>query len=86
MNRFDITDKMLYKEDVGINQRKGFWNMDKEIERIFNRQFERMKRELLDIKMPEGYLTIISKYWDFAKQDIQERIMEKCNLEQLKNS
>lgn len=76
MNRFDITDKMLYKDNVGISQQKGFWNMDKEIERIFNRQFERMKRELLDIKMPEGYLTIISKYWDFAKQDIQERIME----------
>lgn len=75
MNRFDITDKMLYKDNVGINQQNGFWNMDKEIERIFNRQFERMKRELLDIKMPEGYLTIISKYWDFAKQDIEERIM-----------
>lgn len=82
MDRFDIDKKMLYKEDVGISQRKGFWNMDKEIERIFNRQFERMKRELLDIKMPEGYLTIISKYWDFAKQDIQERIMEDGNKKQ----
>lgn len=48
--------------------------MEKEIERIFNRQYERMKAELLGIKMPIGYLTVISKYWDFAKQDIQERI------------
>ena len=44
-------------------------------ERIFNRQFERMKAELMAINMPIGYLTIISKYWDFLKQDIQERIM-----------
>jgi len=55
---------------------KGFWSMEKnETERIFNRQFERMKAELLAINMPTGYLTIISKYWDFAKQDI-ERIVE----------
>jgi len=46
-----------------------------ETERIFNRQYERMKDELLAINMPKGYLTIISKYWDFAKQDI-ERIMD----------
>lgn len=50
--------------------------MEKEIERIFNRQYERMKAELLGIKMPIGYLTVISKYWDFAKQDIQERIKD----------
>lgn len=48
--------------------------MEKEVEKIFNRQYERMKAELLGIKMPSGYLTVISKYWDFAKQDIQERI------------
>lgn len=46
-----------------------------ETERIFNRQYERMKAELLAINMPQGYLTIISKYWDFTKQDI-ERIVE----------
>lgn len=50
--------------------------MDKEIEKIFNRQFERMKAELLAIKMPLGYLTIISKYWDFTKMDVQERIKD----------
>ena len=61
---------------------KGFWSMEKnETERIFNRQFERMKAELLAINMPTGYLTIISKYWDFAKQDI-ERIMENGNKKQ----
>ena len=50
----------------------------KETERIFNRQYERMKAELLSINMPQGYLTIISKYWDFMKMDI-ERIMENGN-------
>ncbi len=49
------------------------------MERIFNRQFERMKRELLDINMPIGYLTIISKYWDFLKLDIEDIIRIKEN-------
>lgn len=48
--------------------------MEYEIEKIFNRQFERMKAELQGINMPSGFLTIISKYWDFTKQDVQERI------------
>ena len=46
-----------------------------EVERIFNRQYERMKKELLEINIPMAYLTIVSKYWDFAKMDI-EGIME----------
>lgn len=50
--------------------------MEKEVEKIFNRQYERMKSELQDINIPKGYLTIISKYWDFAKQDIKERIKD----------
>lgn len=50
--------------------------MEKEVEKIFNRQYERMKAELLGIKMPSGYLTVISKYWDFAQQDIKERIKD----------
>lgn len=50
--------------------------MEKEVEKIFNRQYERMKSELLGIKMPIGYLTVISKYWDFAQQDIKERIKD----------
>lgn len=55
---------------------KGKRIMEKsETERIFNRQFERMKAELMAINMPQGYLTIISKYWDFAKEDL-ERIEE----------
>ena len=53
--------------------------MEKEIERIFNRQYERMKAELSEINIPQGYMTIISKYWDFAKQDILERIEEHDN-------
>ena len=42
------------------------------IEKIMRRQFERMKSELNAINMPQGYLTIISKYWDFAKMDIED--------------
>lgn len=56
--------------------------MEKEVDKIFNRQYERMKAELLGINMPSGYLTVISKYWDFAKQDIKERIEDygkKCS-------
>lgn len=50
--------------------------MEQDIDHIFNRQFERMKSELLAINMPLGYLTIVSKYWDFTKKDVQERIKE----------
>lgn len=53
-----------------------------ELDRIFNRQFERMKNELLAINMPQGYLTIISKYWEFCRQDILERIKEDDYQEQ----
>lgn len=42
------------------------------IDKIMRRQFERMKSELNAINMPQGYLTIISKYWDFAKMDIED--------------
>lgn len=59
--------------------------MEQEVQRIFNRQYERMKAELVDINIPQGYLTIISKYWDFAKQDI-ERIMENAVQEHNKNN
>ena len=59
-----------------IHIKKRTMDMDYEIERILNRQYERMKSELMSINMPQGYLTIISKYWDFAKQDIQGRIMQ----------
>lgn len=51
--------------------------MSKAIEKVFNRQFERMKNELSQINMPQGYLTIISKYWDFAKMDIEDMIEEE---------
>ena len=56
--------------------------MEKEVERIFNRQYERMKAELSEINIPQGYMTIISKYWDFAKQDILERIEEHGDQKQ----
>lgn len=57
--------------------------MESDIVKIFNRQFERLKSELLAINMPQGYLTIVSKYWDFAKYDVLERIegnaVQECN-------
>lgn len=60
--------------------------MEQDVEHIFNRQFERMKSELMAINMPQGYLTIISKYWDFAKQDVQERIKEDAIQTESKNN
>ena len=42
------------------------------IDKIMRRQFERMKNELMDINIPQGYLTIISKYWDLAMMDIDD--------------
>ena len=52
--------------------------MDKEITRIFNRQFERCKSELLQVNCPQIYLDSISKYFNFLKIDIKE-IMEHGN-------
>lgn len=52
--------------------------MENDITKIFNRQYERLKGELLAINMPQGYLTIISKYWDFAKYDVIDRIKENA--------
>ena len=49
------------------------------INKIFNRQYERLKSELLAINMPQGYLTIISKYWDFCKMDIDNLMRIKEN-------
>lgn len=33
-----------------------------------------MEAELRDINIPNGYLTIISKYWNFCEQDLQKEI------------
>lgn len=46
------------------------------IDKIMRRQFERMKNELNAINMPQGYLTIISKYWDFATMDIEDYLSQ----------
>lgn len=59
--------------------------MEKEVQKIMNRQYERMKSELLGVNIPNGYMTIISKYWEFAKQDIVERITVNAIQEQHKN-
>jgi hypothetical protein len=57
-----------------------------DITKIFNRQYERLKGELLAINMPQGYLTIISKYWDFTKLDVLERIQDNAVQECDKDS
>lgn len=44
--------------------------MEEAIKKIFSRQYKRMENELLGVKMPEGYLSIISKYWHYAEQDL----------------
>jgi hypothetical protein len=46
------------------------------IDKIMRRQFERMKNELMAINIPQGYLTIISKYWDFAMMDIDDYLIQ----------
>lgn len=40
------------------------------IKQIFSRQYKRMEAELQAINIPAGYLTIISKYWNFCEQDL----------------
>lgn len=59
--------------------------MEKEVKKIFNRQFERMKAELLDINMPQGYLTIISKYFSFAEKDVFETLLGYENHDRTKH-
>lgn len=49
--------------------------MEQEVERIFNRQFERCKDKLKQVNCPEIYIDCVSKYFNFAKMDIKE-IME----------
>ena len=44
--------------------------MEEAIKKIFSRQYKRMENELLGVNMPEGYLSIISKYWHYAEQDL----------------
>lgn len=48
--------------------------MEENIKQIFSRQYKRMEAELRDINIPNGYLTIISKYWNFCEQDLQKEI------------
>lgn len=46
--------------------------MQEQIANIFSRQYKRMENELMELNIPLGYLSIVSKYWRFAEQDIQE--------------
>ena len=80
-----IVNTDIKDENESSETRKGIriMGIENETEKIFNRQYERMKSELKAINMPDGYMTIISKYWDFLKQDIQERIMDYGNEHRL---
>ncbi len=40
------------------------------VEKILNRQFERCKGELLEASCPQIFIDCVSKYFNFAKQDI----------------
>ena len=53
--------------------------MDEKISCIFSRQFKRMEGELIGLNIPVGFLSIISKYWRFAEEDIQNTVKEKGN-------
>ena len=55
--------------------------MEDIIKRIFSRQYKRMENELLGVNIPEGYLSIISKYWHFAEEDIVSRLENDYDLE-----
>jgi hypothetical protein len=59
-----------------IELKKGDWIMENEIERIFNRQFERCKAELKEANAPQLYIDCVSKYLHFLKKDITKEIME----------
>jgi hypothetical protein len=50
--------------------------MENEIERIFNRQFERCKTELKEVNAPQLYIDCVSKYMNFLKKDITKEIMD----------
>lgn len=45
--------------------------MNEQISNIFSRQYKRMENELIGLNIPMGYLSIISKYWRFAEEDLE---------------
>lgn len=67
MNRFDITDKMLYKGDVGISQQR---ESDKMTEEEYNLIFNKLVRsisELLEVSGNYDLVRIVKKkLFDFS--------------------
>lgn len=53
--------------------------MNEQISNIFSRQYKRMESELVGLNIPTGFLSIISKYWRFAEEDIQNLSKENGN-------
>lgn len=46
-----------------------------EVNRIFNRQFERCKTDLRQVNCPNIYIDTISKYFNFARKDIYDLLL-----------
>ena len=53
--------------------------MEEKIEKIFARQYKRMENELRGVDIPEGYLTIISKYFSFMEEDLKNLLIKERN-------
>jgi len=41
-----------------------------EIDKIFRRQFQRCKGDLISVNCPQIYIDCFSKYMDFASEDV----------------
>lgn len=69
MNRFDITDKMLYKSDVGINQQKVKVKMFET-----NSQLVKQILELCEAyNMPPEIIALVkNKCWKLTKNEKEE--------------
>lgn len=48
--------------------------MENIIQQTFSRQYKRMETELKSVNIPNGYLTIVSKYWAFCEKDIRKEL------------
>lgn len=53
--------------------------MNEKISNIFSRQYKRMESELTSLNIPVGFLSIISKYWRYAEEDLLTLSKENGN-------
>lgn len=74
MNRFDITDKMLYKEDVG--QEPSVYlekTMEKKISDIFSKHYSRMINDLSQIV---GFTPVMKVVISNSMRCLEDDILE----------